>query len=123
MPAKPREERDTPQFGTNKPVKASFWPWLEPFFRQTSLKAVKCSLLDRQRLGGGRVRGGLVFKAHRWLYHSTLGSRVIKKKKKKGGGHACEAQAGERHPAVEHRLRGNWFVLVYVVYLVIYDSG
>jgi len=25
---------------------------------------------------------GLVFKAHRWLYHSTLGSRVIKKKKK-----------------------------------------
>jgi len=27
-------------------------------------------------------RGGLVFKAHRWLYHSTLGSRVIKKKQK-----------------------------------------
>ena len=23
-----------------------------------------------------------MFKAHRWLYHSTLGSRVIKKKKK-----------------------------------------
>ena len=29
-----------------------------------------------------RFRGGLVFKAHRWLYHSTLGSRVIKKKPK-----------------------------------------
>ena len=28
-----------------------------------------------------RFRGGLVFKAHRLLYHSTLGSRVIKKKK------------------------------------------
>jgi len=28
-----------------------------------------------------RFRGGLVFKAHRHLYHSTLGSRVIKKKK------------------------------------------
>ena len=27
-------------------------------------------------------RGGLVFKAHRLLYHPTLGSRVIKKKKK-----------------------------------------
>jgi len=27
-----------------------------------------------------RFRGGLVFKAHRWLNHSTLGSRVIKKK-------------------------------------------
>ena len=28
-----------------------------------------------------RFRGGLVLKAHRLLYHSTLGSRVIKKKK------------------------------------------
>jgi len=28
-----------------------------------------------------RFRGGLVFKAHRLLYHSTLGSTVIKKKK------------------------------------------
>ena len=31
---------------------------------------------------GKRFRGGLVFKAHIWLYHFTLGSRVIKKKKK-----------------------------------------
>ena len=29
-----------------------------------------------------RFRGGLVSKAHRLLYHSTLGLRVIKKKKK-----------------------------------------
>ena len=29
-------------------------------------------------------RGGLVFKAHRLLYHSTLGSRVLRKKKKDG---------------------------------------
>jgi len=28
-----------------------------------------------------RFRGGLVLKAHRLLYHSTLGLRVIKKKK------------------------------------------
>ena len=28
-----------------------------------------------------RFRGGLVFKAHRLVYHSTLGSRVIKRKK------------------------------------------
>jgi hypothetical protein len=28
-----------------------------------------------------RFRGGLAFKAHRFLYHSTLGLRVIKKKK------------------------------------------
>ena len=30
-------------------------------------------------------RGGLVSKAHRWLYHSTLGSRVIEKKTKAPG--------------------------------------
>ena len=29
-----------------------------------------------------RFRGGLVFKAHILVYHSTLGSRAIKKKKK-----------------------------------------
>ena len=28
-----------------------------------------------------QIRGGLVFKAHGLLYHSTLGSRVIKKAK------------------------------------------
>jgi len=32
-----------------------------------------------------RFKGGLVFKAHRLLYHSTLSWRVIKKKKKKTG--------------------------------------
>ena len=31
-----------------------------------------------------RFRGGLVFKAHRLLYHSTLGLSVIKKKKTVG---------------------------------------
>jgi len=30
-----------------------------------------------------RFRGGLVFKAHRLVYHSTLGWKVMKKKKKK----------------------------------------
>ena len=33
-----------------------------------------------------RFRGGLVFKAHRLLYRSTLGLRVIKKKKGSGCG-------------------------------------
>jgi len=28
---------ETREFGTNKPVKARFWPWLKPFFRQRSV--------------------------------------------------------------------------------------
>ena len=31
-----------------------------------------------------RFRGGLVFQAHRLVYHSTLGLRVMKKKQKSG---------------------------------------
>jgi len=42
-----------------------------------------------------RFRGGLVFKAHRLVYHSTLGSRVIKKKKKKKKNCSGHAGAGE----------------------------
>jgi len=39
-------------------------------------------LSEESRVQGlGRFRGGLVFKAHRLVYHSTLGLRVIKKKK------------------------------------------
>ena len=39
------------------------------------------AVLKEQVLGRNeeRFRGGLVFKAHRLLYYSTLGSRVIKK--------------------------------------------
>ena len=43
-----------------------------------------------------RFRGGLVFKAHSLLYHSTLGSKVIKKKKLWALGVPCSARA---HPA------------------------
>ena len=37
------------------------------------------------RRNAKRFRGGLVFKAHRLLYHLTLGSRVKEKKRKRGG--------------------------------------
>ena len=40
-----------------------------------------------------RFRGGLVFMAHRLLYHSTLGLRVIKKKKKKSDAGPCAGGA------------------------------
>ena len=46
-----------------------------------------------------RFRGGLVFKAHRRLHHSTLGLRVIKKKQDTWGG--CPAVSGAFDDMVE----------------------
>jgi len=40
-----------------------------------------CLVLGISYINVQRFRGGLVFKAHRRLYHSTLGLRVIKKTK------------------------------------------
>ena len=48
-----------------------------------------------------RSRGGLVFKAHRLLYHSTLGWRVIKKKKGSEG----EGAGADRGVGVGEKLR------------------
>ena len=57
-----------------------------------------------------RFRGGLVFKAHRWLFHSTLGSRVIKKKKKER--HLFCAlplhSAAQRQPERTRAPAGDW---------------
>ena len=44
----------------------------------TALSTLICYLRPRSDL---RFRGGLVFEAHRLVYHSTLGWRVMKKKK------------------------------------------
>ena len=49
-----------------------------------------------------RFRGGLVSKAHRLLYHSTLGLRVIKKMKKKS---ECRTAQGRGKRARSARLR------------------
>jgi len=58
-----------------------------------------------------------VFKAHRLVYRSTLGWRVIQKRRR---GHQG-LPASERR---ENNLkRFNGFFLVCVVYLVIYDAG
>jgi len=46
------------------------------------------------RLNVQRFRGGLVVKAHRLLYHSTLGLRVIKKKKRRSG-ETAETELGD----------------------------
>ena len=49
-----------------------------------------------------RFRGRLVFKAHRLLYHSTVGLRVIKKKKKK------VQVPGFRVQGSGFRVQGSW---------------
>jgi len=52
--------------------------WLHPV-KLYKVFSIKEQLLRRNVK---RFRGGLVFKAHRLVYHPTLGWRVIKKKKK-----------------------------------------
>ena len=47
----------------------------------TDLRSPPCGAPDARNVQ--RFRGGLVFKAHRLVYHPTLGLRVTKKKKKK----------------------------------------
>ena len=47
-------------------------------------------------------RGGLVFKAHRLVYHSTLGLRVIKKKKVENSLDDI-GEVGERGDVVDHQ--------------------
>jgi len=42
-----------------------------------------------------RFQGGLFFKAHRVLYHSTLGSRVITEKKEERGMNLYEPSYSE----------------------------
>jgi len=81
-------------FGTYKTVKARLWPWLEQFFRRKSLTPSKLFPPRSEAVDRGReveyldvkFRRGLVFKAHRLLCHSTLGSRVIKKVEYLAGG-------------------------------------
>jgi len=52
-----------------------------------------------------RFRGGLVFKAHRLLYHTSLGLRVIKKKKKeRRGGYTVSSRGHFDRGATPDRL-------------------
>jgi len=60
-------------------------------FQVKRLTHLKLSPFGR---GWKRFRGGLVFKAHRLVYHLTLGLRVIKKNKKKVGVGACLGGVG-----------------------------
>jgi len=59
--------------------------------------------MAREKDGTGfSTKGGLVFKAHRLLYHSTLGLRVIKKKKE-GSNRLLDKWLADPH-AVAHNV-------------------
>ena len=55
--------------------------WVTIFLKSARLIRPSPSARDWYFRNVKRFRGGLVFKAHRLVYHSTLGWRVIKKKK------------------------------------------
>ena len=64
-----------------------------------------------------RFRGGLVFKAHRLVYHSTLGSRVIKEGSvgKTGiDGEAVESFGQEREFFIDNLLARVHFIVVMI---------
>jgi len=63
-----------------------------------------------------RFRGGLVFKAHRLLHHSTLGLRVIKKKKNP----KLARPTGNSSPATTHSVNRLYrkFYLVQTIYTI-----
>jgi len=50
-----------------------------------------------------RFRGGLVFKAYRLVYHSTLGSRVIKKIKKRCPGPGRRVGASGKRECIDYK--------------------
>ena len=52
-------------------------------WREAGVNALDVDGVQLLRIDVKRFRGGLVFKAHRLMYHPTLGSRVMQKKKKK----------------------------------------
>ena len=64
-------------------ARTSIWCWLIYTCRMRSTPAVQHARIEERKRHVKRFRGRLVVKAHQLLYHSTLGSKVIKKKKKK----------------------------------------
>ena len=82
----PRSELLSREHGTCQTVKALAFSYksLKPFklFRARSAAVREpYEASPRARTSPPQCRAGLVFKAHRLVYHSTLGLTVIKKKK------------------------------------------
>ena len=84
-----------PEYLSQMLVRIIFQPKSRPEIRANEQQSLLSEQLLRRNVK--RFREGLAFKAHRLLFHSTLGCRVIKKKKKagscaKGDGFASQIQ-------------------------------
>ena len=82
-----------------------------PHIQRVDLRIVSRTRLRISVGNVERFRGGLVFKAHRLFYLSTLGSRVIKKEKKKrvqGGKYPTRRGWTGRQP-IRRILLISWF--------------
>ena len=84
----------------SEPLNRIRWQVCAEVLWDASMKREKREML--LLFSGDAARGGLVFTAHRLVYHSTLGFRVIKKKKKKKKG-APHAASIAIVPPVPHR--------------------
>ena len=85
-------------------------------FRKPILSS--CGWLVERCRNVQRFRSGLVFKAHRIVYHSTLGLRVIRKKKKNTAG------AGRRHPRQQREFfMDNLLVRIHFILVIIRWTG
>ena len=74
---------------------------------RSDLLLARDALLDLIRVVSNLLQGGLAFKAHRLLYHSTLGLRVIKKKKESVSGFGFRLQ-GSRFRDVRQDATGGF---------------
>ena len=65
-----------------------------------SLSVTSCISEQLISINVERSRGGLVFKAHELMYHSTLGSRVIKQKRRLPASTASQLPRSGRCPSL-----------------------
>jgi len=78
-----------PLLSSNRTVKARFWPWLDPFFWRKSENPFKVfpprSVAAHGFSPCGTIsvsEAGSYLRLIDWVYHSTLGLRVIQKKRR-----------------------------------------
>ena len=87
-------------------AKARIWPWLSYMCHIRSIAASVQFSIQQQLLSRNvkQFRGGLAFKAHRLLYHSTLGLRVIKKRRREYSGLLLSIHTVDYDPLIKRQI-------------------